>query len=82
MPKITIREAVDVLRRHNDWRRGDDVEMLDPSAVSRAIEAVVAHFDALAAAAANQARALGAAGRKARARAGGLAKSAAKYLKD
>jgi hypothetical protein len=82
MPKITFREAVDVLRRHNAWRRGDDAEMLDPGTISRAIEAIVAHSDGLAAAAAAQAKQLGAVGRRERARAGGLAKSAAKCLKD
>ena len=56
MPKITFREAVDVLRRHNAWRRGDDAEMLDPGTISRAIEAIVAHSDGLAAAAAAQAK--------------------------
>ena len=82
MSKQTIREAVDVLRRHNKWRRGDDADALDPRVISQAIDAVVAHFDSLSAAAAAQAKALGAAGRRERARAGGFAKSAAKYLKD
>jgi hypothetical protein len=47
MRQMSIREAVDVLRRHNSWRRGDDADALDPRVISRAIDAVVAHHDGL-----------------------------------
>lgn len=36
---MTEREALELLKRHNRWRRGDDsVEMADPSELGRAID--------------------------------------------
>lgn len=36
---MTEREALELLQRHNRWRRGDDsVEMADPRAIGLAID--------------------------------------------
>lgn len=36
---MTEREALELLQRHNRWRRGDDsVEMADPRAIGHAID--------------------------------------------
>ena len=36
---MTEREALELLQRHNRWRRGDDsVEMADPRALGHAID--------------------------------------------
>ena len=75
MSKMAIREAVEVLRAHNQWRRGDDADALDPRVISRAIDAVIAHFEGLSAAAVAQAKALGEIGRRVRASAGGRARA-------
>jgi hypothetical protein len=76
--KITTKEAIEILRKHQEWRRGDDADALNPKVIGRAIDAILAHFDGLAEAAWQQSKKLGPAGRSARARAGGIAKSRAK----
>lgn len=39
---MTLTEAVDILRRHNIWRKTDEVEMLNPTDVGDAIDIVCA----------------------------------------
>jgi hypothetical protein len=37
----TLRDAVTTLRQYNEWRRGADVQMLDPKAIGEAIDVVL-----------------------------------------
>lgn len=39
---LTKSEAKEILRRHNNWRRGDDSEMESPAILGQAIDALTA----------------------------------------
>ena len=46
---MTIAEAIPILRRYQDWRRGYDVRTMDeagvlPEITGKALDAVLAHF--------------------------------------
>jgi hypothetical protein len=41
-----IKSAVNILRRHNKWRRGDDtIEPTDPTTLGIALDAIIEYFD-------------------------------------
>jgi len=44
---MTLKEAIEILRKHNEWRRGADVEMISPKKVGEAIDVIIAHYDNL-----------------------------------
>lgn len=39
--KMERKEIIEVLKKHNDWRRGADVPMLSPTLIGDAIDAAV-----------------------------------------
>lgn len=44
---MTSKEAIELLRRHNEWRRGAEIEMESPEELGKAIEAVCARVEYL-----------------------------------
>lgn len=43
---MTLKEAIEVLRRHNKWRRGDDsVPETNPTTLGLAIDTIIKDFD-------------------------------------
>lgn len=43
---MTLKEAIEVLRRHNKWRRGDDsIPMTNPTKLGLAIDTIIKDFD-------------------------------------
>lgn len=42
---MTIAEAIKILREYNEWRRGDDSEMIDPAIIGKAIDMVCDYAD-------------------------------------
>ena len=44
---ITIQDHINVLRAHNEWRRGGDGPMTNPTALGIAIEAVCGELEAM-----------------------------------
>ena len=40
-PTSRFLEAVEILRQHNEWRRGDAISMLTPGEIGAAIDTVV-----------------------------------------
>ena len=38
---MTIKEAIDLLERHNSWRTGADIPMEEPRAITEAINLVI-----------------------------------------
>lgn len=43
---MTLKDAIEVLRRHNKWRRGDDsVPETNPKLLGEAIDTVIKKFD-------------------------------------
>ena len=41
---MTYKEAIEILRSHNEWRRGAEIPMTDPTTHGEAIDCVVEHF--------------------------------------
>lgn len=41
MKYMNIKEVIDVLKKHNIWRRGADTEMQDPRVLGEAINTAV-----------------------------------------
>lgn len=44
IPDMTIDQAIAILDKHNQWRRGGDDPMIHPHEIGRAIDIVVNHF--------------------------------------
>jgi hypothetical protein len=42
---MTIIEAIQVLKHHNKWRKGADIEMTDPKILSEAIDEIIRHYE-------------------------------------
>lgn len=42
---MNLQQAVQILKNHNDWRRGSDIEMIEPSKIGIAIDKVVSHYE-------------------------------------
>ena len=43
---MTIKETIEVLRNHNEWRRGSDIlAMTDPILIGQAIDSAVAYLE-------------------------------------
>lgn len=42
---MTTKEAINILKLHNDWRKGANIEMQRPSDITKAIEVIVQLFD-------------------------------------
>lgn len=38
---MKIEEAIEILKKHNMWRRGADTPMIDPKVIGEAIDCVV-----------------------------------------
>ena len=43
---MTLPEAIKILKEHNEWRRGDDSEMINPTTLGIAIDLIVKHLEA------------------------------------
>ena len=39
--KITLPEAVEILKTHNEWRRGAEIDMLEPRLIGIAIDVIL-----------------------------------------
>ena len=44
---MTLKKAIKVLKIYNNWRLGDDSDMLDPKLISEAIELVIQEYEKL-----------------------------------
>ena len=44
---MTTKEAINILKLHNDWRKGANIEMKKPSQITEAIDVVVNLFSKL-----------------------------------
>lgn len=45
---MLVRDAIKILKNHNNWRRGDeDFEMQDPKTIGKAIDLVVSTMETL-----------------------------------
>ena len=42
---MTIKEAIIVLKYHNDWRRGADMPMAKPSVIGKAIDVIIDYLE-------------------------------------
>jgi hypothetical protein len=42
---MTLAEAIAIVRRHNAWRRGDSSEMLPPTVIGQALDALCDHAE-------------------------------------
>ena len=43
---MTVKEAIEILRKHNKWRRGDDsVPMTNPKLLGQAIDTIIVFFE-------------------------------------
>ncbi len=38
---MTLQEAIDILTKHNEWRRGDEIDMIDPTQLGIAIDIIL-----------------------------------------
>lgn len=46
MKQLTIERAVEILRKHNQWRRGDDsIEATNPTKLGIAIDTILEYFE-------------------------------------
>ena len=44
---MTIEEATEILRKHNEWRRGaEDIQPYAPSLIGEAIDVVLKYYEA------------------------------------
>lgn len=43
---MELKQAIEILRKHNEWRRGAEIPMTDPKILGEAIDCVVENFDA------------------------------------
>lgn len=43
---MTLSEAIKILKEHNEWRRGDDSEMVNPTTLGIAIDLIIQHCEA------------------------------------
>lgn len=44
---MTTKEAINILKLHNDWRKGANIEMQRPSEITEAIDVIVELFSKL-----------------------------------
>jgi len=42
---MTIKEAIIVLKYHNDWRRGAEMPMAEPSVIGKAIDVIIEYLE-------------------------------------
>lgn len=45
MSTLSIEKAIGILKRHNIWRRGADMEMTSPKKLGEAIDTIVNHYE-------------------------------------
>lgn len=45
MDEMNIGDAIEVLRKYNEWRLGADVEMMSPRLITKAINKVIEEYD-------------------------------------
>jgi hypothetical protein len=43
---MTIQEAIKILRKHNEWRRGNNDEQEDPKVIGQALDKLLDYLDA------------------------------------
>ena len=43
--KMSIEQAIEILRNHNAWRNGAAVNMVRPELVTLAIETIIKHYE-------------------------------------
>lgn len=41
---MTLPEAIEILKLHNEWRRGGDGEMVNPTTLGIAIDLIIEHY--------------------------------------
>ena len=42
---MTLPESIEILRTHNEWRRGAEIPQTDPKALTEAIDVILLFFD-------------------------------------
>lgn len=42
---MTKKEAIEVLRHHNEWRRGADIQQLNPETIGKAIDYAIKYLE-------------------------------------
>lgn len=42
---MTTKQAINILKLHNNWRKGANIEMQRPSEITEAIDTIVKLFD-------------------------------------
>lgn len=42
---MTITEAIEILKSHNEWRRGGEGEMTNPAVLGVAINLIIEHYE-------------------------------------
>lgn len=42
---MTLKEAIQILKTHNEWRRGADIEPTCPTKLSLAIDIIIKHLE-------------------------------------
>ena len=41
---MTLAEAIQILKTHNEWRRGAEIDMLEPRLIGIAIDVILEHL--------------------------------------
>jgi len=41
---MQLKEAIEILQKHNEWRRGSEIEPTDPKLLGIAIDTVILHM--------------------------------------
>ena len=42
---MTIKKAIEVLRKHNEWRLGSEIPMIEPKELTEAIRVILEHIN-------------------------------------
>ena len=42
---MKLKKAIKLLKRHNKWRRGAEIEMLDPATLGKVITKIVKYYE-------------------------------------
>lgn len=41
---MTLKQAIKILERHNKWRKGANIKMIEPKLISEAIDLIISHL--------------------------------------
>lgn len=44
---MTLKQAIRILERHNKWRKGDKIKMIEPQLITEAIDLIISHLRSL-----------------------------------